>query len=141
MVRTWKAVCVDSCQAGRPARPEHAAAGLAVHRLVDGGLEPPEVDHDVGQGHGGDLAGGQLHVVRFDTGLGQAGDRHPVSTDAGGGVLDGVEAGCDLSGVATPGHVEARGVAAGGRAGRHQHYGCGGREEPARQHDNHSQSK
>ena len=75
---------------------EHVLVPALRNGLVHRRLEALDVDDGIGVADRGDLARGQLDVVRLGTGLGQAGDGTVVTRDALGDELQGVERRHDL---------------------------------------------
>jgi hypothetical protein len=109
-----------------------------INRFVDRGLEGVLVDHQVGCREIGDLAGGQLQVVRLGARRSQVADAGVRAGDALGHELEGIERRDDvqLAGLARDRTRTPRGA-----AGRRQEQGCSGREsaDPATsvRHENH----
>ena len=75
---------------------EHVLVAALGDGLVDRRLEALDVDDGVGVADRGDLARGELDVVRLRPGLGQAGDGTVLTRDALGDELQGIERRDDL---------------------------------------------
>ena len=67
------------------------SGGLAVDGVVDGGLEPGQVHHEVGVGHVTDRLWGELEVVWLDAGRREVGDLHGIPCEALDHELQGIE--------------------------------------------------
>ena len=76
---------------GRPGGVHQVLGGARGDRVVDGGLEAREVDHDIGLADGADLARRELDVVRLGARRGEGRDRDEVAAHVLDDVLQRVE--------------------------------------------------
>jgi hypothetical protein len=128
---------VEGLQRDYSGRVEDVVAALLFDRRVHCGLERLLIDHQVGAGDVGHLAGGELHVMGLGAGLGKVLHRSERPCQPLGDELERIERHHDvqLTGLARGGWSSARGAA--GCRNEEQAQGHTGGNPPRNHHENH----